>query len=82
VGHSIKKGVKMCSNHTGPQREQKDARRAWPSMILGAAYRDNNGWYAGPDGKTPNFKEKLQSWRKNNEAKKLSREKAKKEAGS
>lgn len=82
MGHSIKKGVKTCPNHTGPQREQKDIRRAWPSVILGTAYSDGGGWYVGPDGKAPNFKEKLRLWREKREAKKLSREKAKAEIGS
>lgn len=64
MSHSIKKGVKMYPNHTGVERSEKDPRRGWPSHILGTAYADESGWYVGPDGKAPNFTEKLRLYKK------------------
>lgn len=59
----------MCPNHTGPQREEKDTRRGWPSAILGTAYSNGNGWYVDETGHTPNFDLKLQEYRKRMEEK-------------
>lgn len=64
MGHSIKKGVKIYPNHTGPQRGEKDMRRAWPSHILGTACADGNGWFVGPDGNPVNVRQKLRRYKR------------------
>jgi len=82
MSHSIKRGVKLCPNHSGPQREQKDTRRAWPSW-LGTAVCDGKGWYKPVDGdersmekRYQDFKDKLnviKAWKERQRDKALAR---------